>query len=304
MVKNKLTINKLFMGDNLDFIFNLQVGDLVLALFLEDQLYYPAVVVSVTVDGVFVIFQQYGNVQRCILSEEEEDKPVILPYDVSKSQEIVLESAVNFESFNFNNYRLQTEDLSAIIKGIGTVHLKNNKELLMHGNLFVKIPKQVFELRSLTILDLSCCLLRKVSKKIGQLTELNMINLQDNHLTQLPRTMGKLHKLTNLYLKENDLIFIPSTFYKLNLIDFNISENEKLRRTLKCVRKHSNSVLLSLCAVDLCYDVCYYLCFCRKTEKKSLFAILPLDMLKQVCRFLRKTRFQSCWMDALQRRNE
>lgn len=76
---------------------------------------------------------------------------------------------------------------------------------LSHNNLKV-IPENLENCKSLVVLNLSHNQMRSLSKKIFvQLTELSYLNLSDNELKTIPPQLGRLTKLKTLILNNNPL---------------------------------------------------------------------------------------------------
>ncbi len=90
---------------------------------------------------------------------------------------------------------------------------KNKKDLFSFKELDIfmlgvkELPKEIGNLRNLTLLNLSCNELTELPKEIGNLTNLTELDLSGNQLTELPKEIRNLTNLTELTLELNsDLI--------------------------------------------------------------------------------------------------
>ncbi|XP_006635721.2 uncharacterized protein [Lepisosteus oculatus] len=99
---------------------------------------------------------------------------------------------------------------------------KGRTRLKLQGKELVSVPTEIFDLEELQILDMSpereSCLtyrLDLVPKEIGQLRNLSVLCLDTNELKSIPSEIGTLGNLERLTLSNNNLTFLPEEIGKL-----------------------------------------------------------------------------------------
>ena len=103
----------------------------------------------------------------------------------------------------------------------------SNKYRAINSNKLTIIPKEVFTLKHLKILDLSRNIISELPEYIDKLTSLSELNLGENKLTSLPESIGHLTNLTELSLVANKLTSLPESIGKLtNLTSLNLWRNQ------------------------------------------------------------------------------
>jgi len=123
--------------------------------------------------------------------------------------------------------------------------LKQLEEYLIAGlldpdllpiTLKTDIPKEIGKLISLKSLDISVENIRHLPKEIGELKNLTSLAIENcTSIIQLPEEIGNLSELNSIRLIGNDsLLRLPANITRLcNITDLNISDNKKLKLTLK-----------------------------------------------------------------------
>jgi hypothetical protein len=102
----------------------------------------------------------------------------------------------------------------------------NMKRLRLYNFGLKELPVELFELSSLTQLDLSFNELVTIPKEIGQLSSLIKLNLHNNKLVCIPKEVGQLGSLTYLNLNNNQLLAIPKGISQLrNLTELYLDGN-------------------------------------------------------------------------------
>lgn len=113
--------------------------------------------------------------------------------------------------------------------------LKGLKELRM-GNQgksranITSLPSELFQLTSLTLLDLSQNSLTRIPREISQLSDLQKLNLTGNKLSDLPSGLDQLTKLNSLELANNNFKRWPNVLTRMtNLRRLNLSQNQLVK---------------------------------------------------------------------------
>ena len=97
--------------------------------------------------------------------------------------------------------------------------LENSK-----GNILQNLPKELFSLQKLEVLDISQNKLVEISNDIQNLKSLNSLILSDNRIEKLPDVLPDM-KLRTLRVEGNRLKKLPEGIEKLGIIHFNIERN-------------------------------------------------------------------------------
>jgi Leucine-rich repeat (LRR) protein len=101
--------------------------------------------------------------------------------------------------------------------------------LELNGNELLNIPKELGQLNALTHLDLSGNQLLAIPKEIGQLSSLIYLDLHNNQLLAIPKEIGQLNSLTMLDLSYNKLVNIPKKIGQLSSLTYlNLNSNQLL----------------------------------------------------------------------------
>ena len=106
--------------------------------------------------------------------------------------------------------------LTAVPKELG--ELKALTVLYLFNNQLSALPKELGELKALTELYLSSNQLTAVPKELGELKALTILRLDNNQLTALPKELGELKALTGLYLAGNQLTALPKELGELKAL--------------------------------------------------------------------------------------
>lgn len=132
-------------------------------------------------------------------------------------------------------------------------HEEIKRDLACQG--LTAVPAEVFQMRSLRILNLMGNSLTFLPSEIGQLSQLEILGLKDNRLTALPASIGDLTGLVALYVTNNGLTNLPPSIGRLvNLRKFQASFNDLQAlpeemgnmRSLELFRAAGNPKLLSI----------------------------------------------------------
>lgn len=96
------------------------------------------------------------------------------------------------------------------------------RRLKLQGKELISVPLEVFDLEELQVLEMSpereSCLTYRmdlVPREIGQLRNLSILNLDTNELKVIPAEIGALKNLERLTLSNNFLSFLPKEFETL-----------------------------------------------------------------------------------------
>ena len=120
-------------------------------------------------------------------------------------------------------------------------------------NHLQSIPKEIGNLRRLTILNLEHNEVMKIPEEIGKLRALKVLKLNQNKLTTLPDSIENCFNLKMLYLNDNNMVMLPQSIGKCinlellrlennNLIELPLSIAQ-LKETLSCVDVTNNPKL-------------------------------------------------------------
>jgi len=113
-------------------------------------------------------------------------------------------------------------DASILTRYLRQLHeacITHNLEL--NGFIINVMPKEVFELTSLTELHMSGNSVKIVGAEIEALQQLKLCDLSYNRIKMLPATIGKLRKLEELDMQSNALLHLPAvicTMDKLRVV--------------------------------------------------------------------------------------
>ena len=80
----------------------------------------------------------------------------------------------------------------------------NNKELDLSKRDLGFIPKDVFTIRAIEVLNLSQNKIVSIEPAIADLFRLKVLNLEDNSIVELPEEMMSLPKLNVLFISNKD----------------------------------------------------------------------------------------------------
>ena len=95
-------------------------------------------------------------------------------------------------------------------------------KLSLKGKKLKEIPKEVFTLHNLQVLNLSRNNIKEIPADISKLKSLQELDLSNNGLTNLPPQIGELMNLTKLKLNRNEITSIPPEIG--NLINLEVLE--------------------------------------------------------------------------------
>ena len=111
------------------------------------------------------------------------------------------------------------------IKGISI--FRNLKILVLFNTWIKNLPKEIWKLKKLEMLDLDYNQIKKLPKEICRLNNLKILDLSDNQIKKLSKEIGSLVSLENLYLNKNQLRYLPSEICNLkNLKNLYLSYNQ------------------------------------------------------------------------------
>lgn len=89
------------------------------------------------------------------------------------------------------------------------------------------LPRDLFNLKQLNLLEISKTNVSQLPNELGQLINLNQLILHSNRLIELPNDIGKLVKLQHLDLSGNNLTKLPNEMKNLTeLLTLNLSFNK------------------------------------------------------------------------------
>ena len=128
---------------------------------------------------------------------------------------------------------LQMKILPAGYKGLTEIpkeifYLKNVENIDLSCNCIVDIPKNICKLQKLKHLDLSNNFITDVSNLCG-LKKLKYLHLHDNLIVTLPRELSYLSDLTSLFLYENKINNVPKELSNLINLQYLYLNNNKLK---------------------------------------------------------------------------
>lgn len=83
-------------------------------------------------------------------------------------------------------------------------------KLSLSGKKYKTIPKEIFYLTNLQVLDLSDNKIETIPAEMGNLKRLQFLNLYHNRIKVLPAEMQELGNLHTLYVADNRLTEIPA----------------------------------------------------------------------------------------------
>lgn len=124
--------------------------------------------------------------------------------------------------------------------------LKSLKKTQINDNLTVlklrfyrinAIPKELFNLRGLRVLDISISGVSKIPSTIGQLKKLRELDFSSNRIRKLPAAIYSLDSLVNLNLRENNIRILIDSFTDKGQIRTLDLSNNKLRALPESIRK-------------------------------------------------------------------
>ena len=111
--------------------------------------------------------------------------------------------------------------------------LKELEELHLEADFWVphdlkieNLPKEVYQLRKLRVLNLNEQYISKLDEGLGNLTELRRLELKNTFIKQLPRSFEKLNKLEYLNLRSSELRQLPAgieNFENLEYLDISLN---------------------------------------------------------------------------------
>lgn len=114
------------------------------------------------------------------------------------------------------------------------------KPLNMSGQNLTSVPNYVFQLKSITELNLSNNKLTgALPAEVGQLKELRILNLSNNQFTGIPAEVGRLSQLEILDVSNNKITGLPLEIGNLkNLKTLNLKGNNFSVQDLDQIRKN------------------------------------------------------------------
>lgn len=111
----------------------------------------------------------------------------------------------------------------------GLKELRMGKQGKSRANV-TSLPSELFQMTTLTTLDLSQNSLNRIPKEIGQLTNLQELILSGNSISDLPSELVHLTKLHNLELADNNFKRWPNVVTELtNLRRLDLSQNQLVK---------------------------------------------------------------------------
>ncbi|XP_063156059.1 leucine-rich repeat protein SHOC-2-like [Candoia aspera] len=111
------------------------------------------------------------------------------------------------------------------LEGLKILEMSPERESCLKYRMAL-IPREIGHLRNLTLLYLDSNNLKKVPAEIGSLTKLERLTLSSNSLISLPEEIGGLHRLRSLHLANNCLTELPAPVCQLrNLVFLDATDN-------------------------------------------------------------------------------
>lgn len=108
--------------------------------------------------------------------------------------------------------------------------LTSLSELVLAGEYkFKAIPPEIFNMRGLTLLNLSFNEITSLPPEIGLLTHLRSLVFERNQISLLPTELGQLSQLTCLDLYDNQIAHLPTEIGRLKNLKLLILESNPLR---------------------------------------------------------------------------
>jgi len=120
-----------------------------------------------------------------------------------------------------------------IKKRIEEVKEMKSEKLYLSNLELVEIPKEVFDLKFLKILDLSNNKLTSIPSEIESLHLMKNLILSNNELTSIPDEIVNLKELTNLHLTNNKLFELPENIKALRGLSRLFLDNNKFKNIPK-----------------------------------------------------------------------
>jgi internalin A len=103
----------------------------------------------------------------------------------------------------------------------------NSNELHLSNENLTEIPREVFQLQNLTLLDLSFNQIVKIPAAIAKLQNLRTLYLHHNQIVKISDAISQLQNLKELYLSGNQIVKIPDFISQLqNLTSLDFSYNQ------------------------------------------------------------------------------
>jgi len=100
------------------------------------------------------------------------------------------------------------------------------EELHLTGNPLAEVPAAFGCLKSLEVLDLSCCNITKLPGEFTYMMKMMELNLATNELQELPQSFGRMTRLVMLNVSDNHLTDLPlSMGYCIGLNKFGAGIN-------------------------------------------------------------------------------
>ena len=100
------------------------------------------------------------------------------------------------------------------------IELKSIQDLNLSWNsLETRISENLWNLTTLTRLDMRNCELESLPEAIGNLINLNYLHFGNNRLTSLPNALCNLKGLKTLYLHSNQLTVLPAALGNLSNLE-------------------------------------------------------------------------------------
>jgi Leucine-rich repeat (LRR) protein len=120
------------------------------------------------------------------------------------------------------------EALTSFPKSIG--ELSHLTHIVLRGHNFTNLPSEIWKLKNLQHLDLSCNLwLSGLSPDVRHLTQLKNLALMGNRLLSLPPEIGKLEQLEDLGVSDNLIEALPPEFCNLSKLKILTVDRNRLR---------------------------------------------------------------------------
>ncbi|XP_054023524.1 uncharacterized protein LOC128897818 [Dryobates pubescens] len=121
------------------------------------------------------------------------------------------------------------------------------------------LPQEISRLRNLTCLYVDSNNLKKIPAEIGTLSHLERLTLSNNSLSSLPPEMGALQRLHSLHLANNSLTELPTPLCQLkSLLFLDVSDNKigTIPPSIRHLEKLETLLLLFNSLESLPEDIC------------------------------------------------